>query len=111
MVETLCTTAQYLLALGANPTAAQILAGNMTIYINYAESFMSADVSYDLVANYASLDAYKKQMIAMACSFKAAIFAIEQDQNTTQLATTQNKLFLLSTEYEDAMKIIRSFTA
>ena len=38
MVETLCTAAQALLAIGENATAAQILAGNTTIWINFAES-------------------------------------------------------------------------
>ena len=108
---TLATTAQVLLAIGANASAAQILEANTNYWILMAESLMSSDVGYDLVANYASLTSYWKQMIAMAASCKAAILAIEQNPNSWDLATAQTKLNVLNTEYENAMKIIRTLTA
>ena len=40
MVETLCTTAQALLAIGQDGSTAQVLEANTTIWINFAESDM-----------------------------------------------------------------------
>ncbi len=105
---TLATTAQVLLAIGENASATQVLEANTNIWIKQAESLMSSDVGYDLVANYATLTDYWKQMLAMAAASKAAIFAINQNPNTWQLATAQSKLNVLNTEYNEAMKIIRT---
>ena len=45
-----------------------------------------------LVANYSSITAALKQWLAMVMSNRAAFHAINQDQNSWQLATTQSKL-------------------
>lgn len=108
---TLATTAQVLLAIGENASANQILEANTNIWILMAESEMSSDVGYDLVTNYATLTDYWKQLIAKAASCKAAILAINQNPNSWQLATAQDKKNVLNTEYESAMKIIRTLTA
>jgi hypothetical protein len=108
---TLATTAQVLLAIGQSASAEQILEANTNIWILQAESLMSSDLNYDLVTNFATLTAYWKQMISLAASSKAAMLAINQNQNTWQLATTQSKLNVLNSNYEDAMKILRNLTA
>jgi len=80
---TLATTAQVLLAIGQNASAAQVLEANTNYWIRYAEDFMSADLDYDLVANYAGLT--YKQLYAMAASCKAAIFGLSQNVNTCNI--------------------------
>ena len=97
MTETLCTTAQALLAIGKNASAAQIAAANTTIWINMAESdmekaFGKLGSSPELVANYASITASYKQWLAMICSHRAAFYAINQDQQAWALSVTQSKL-------------------
>lgn len=94
MVETLCTEAQALLAIGQNASATQVLAGNTTIWINFAESDMEKVFgdNVGLVANYATITAAHKQWLAMVCSYRAAFHAINQNQNTWSLAVTQSKL-------------------
>jgi len=91
---TLCTTAQTLLAIGANANAAQVLEANTNIWTAFAESDMEKAFgdNIGLVANYASITAANKQWLAMVCSHRAAFYAINQDQNAWGLATTQSKL-------------------
>ena len=108
---TLATTAQVLLAIGQNANAAQILEANTNYWILMAESLMSSEVQYDLVANYGSFTAYQKQLLALAASSKAAIIGINQNQNTWQLATTQSKLNVLDALYKESMKVIARLTA
>lgn len=94
---TLATTAQVLLAIGQNASAAQILEANTNIWILMAESDMEKAFgllgsSPGLVANYASITAAWKQWLAMVSSHRAAFYGINQDQNSWGLATTQSKL-------------------
>jgi len=90
---TLATTAQVLLAIGADASAAQVLGTNTDIWILMAESDMEkAFGGIGLVANYASITASMKQWLAMVASHRAAFYAINQGQNTWDLATTQSKL-------------------
>jgi hypothetical protein len=106
---TLATTAQVLLAIGQDASTAQILEANTNIWIKQAEALMSADVDYDLVTNYASLN--YPQIYALAAASKAAMLGINQDPTVWQLAVTQSKFNVLNNEYENAMKIIRRLTA
>jgi hypothetical protein len=91
---TLATTAQVLLAIGQNGSAEQILEANTNIWILMAESDMEKAFGdkIGLVANYASINAAFKQWLAMVASNRAAFHAIQQNQNTWALATTQSKL-------------------
>ena len=91
---TLATTAQVLLAIGQNASAAQVLEANTNIWILMAESDMEAAFGENigLVANYSSITAANKQWLAMVASHRAAFYAINQDQNSWPLATTQSKL-------------------
>jgi len=106
---TLATTAQVLLAIGQNASAAQILEENTNIWILQAESLMSTDVDYDLVANIGEFSAYQKQTLALAASSKAAMIGINQNQNSWALSVTQSKLNVLDTLYKESMEIIRKF--
>lgn len=106
---TLATTAQVLLAIGQDAAASQILEANTNYWILMAESLMSTDVDYDLVANIASFSAYQKQTLALASSSKAAMIGINQYQNNWQLATTQSKLNVLDSLYKESMEVIRKF--
>lgn len=90
---TLATTAQVLLAIGENATANQILEANTNIWIKFAESDMEKEFdAIGLVANYATITASYKQWLAKVASHRAAFYAINQNQNSWQLATSQSKL-------------------
>lgn len=91
---TLATTAQVLLAIGEDASANQILEANTNIWIKYAESDMEKEFGnkIGLVANYATINSAHKQWLAKVASHRAAFYAINQNQNSWQLATTQSKL-------------------
>lgn len=94
---TLATTAQVLLAIGEDASATQILEANTNIWIKMAESDMEKafgllGASPDLVASYGEITASYKQWLAMVASHRAAFYAINQNQNVWQLATSQSKL-------------------
>ena len=91
---TLATTAQVILAIGENGSATQILEANTNIWILMAESDMEKAFgdNIGLVANIGTITAANQQWLAMVASHRAAFYAINQNQNTWQLATSQSKL-------------------
>ena len=91
---TLATDAQILLAIGQNASAAQISGTNTDIWVLIAESDMEKEFgdNVGLVANYASITAANKQWLAGVCMHRTAWYAINQNQNTWALSTTQSKL-------------------
>ena len=91
---TLATTAQVLLAIGDAGSANQILEANTNIWILYAESDIEKALgdNVGIVANYGSVTAANKQWLAMVASHRAAFYAINENQNSWGLATTQSKL-------------------
>ncbi|KKM26267.1 hypothetical protein LCGC14_1586480 [marine sediment metagenome] len=91
---TLATEAQILLAIGENASTLQVSATNTDIWILYAESDMEKAFgdNVGLVANYGDITAANKQWLAMVASHRAAFYAINEEQNSWQLATTQSKL-------------------
>ena len=105
---TLATTAQVLLAIGQNGSATQILEANTNIWILMAESDMEkASDGKGLVANYASITASYKQWLAMVASSRAAFLAINQNQNTWQLAAAQSKLNVINDIWQEFKKDIK----
>ena len=94
MAGTLATTAQVLLAIGADASAVQVSATNTDIWILMAESDMEKAFGDNLgiVANYSSITSANKQWLAMVASHRAAFYSINQNQNSWQLATAQSKL-------------------
>jgi len=105
---TLATDAQILLAIGQNASAAQILGTNTDIWILQAESDMEsvAGSGVGLVANYASITASYKQWLALVASSRAAFYAINQNPNSWQLATTQSKLNVIDSIWQEFKKRI-----
>ena len=100
---TLATDAQILLAIGADASAAQISATNTDIWILMAEADMEMEAKgVGLVANYGSFPAEKQQWLAMVASNRAAFYAINQGQNSWSLATTQSKLNVIDTIWQEA---------
>ena len=102
---TLATTAQVLLAIGANPSTAQALEANTNIWILMAESDMEKafgllGASPGLVANIGTITASYKQWLAGVAADRAAWRGINQNQNTWQLATTQSKLNVLNATWK-----------
>ena len=91
---TLATTAQVLLAIGADGSANQILEANTNIWILMAESDIEKALGQKvgIVANYANVTATLKQWIAMVASHRAAFYGINENQNSWPLSTTQSKL-------------------
>ena len=105
---TLATTAQVLLAIGADGSAAQVLIDNTNIWILMAESDMEkASEGKGLVAKYASITATYKQWLAAVASQRAAWYAINQDQDNWDLATTQSKLNVIDSIWQDFLKDIK----
>ena len=100
---TLATTSQTLLAIGANASTAQALEVNTNIWIKQAEALIFLETDTDFVANYSLVDTNLKQVLALAASSKAAMLAINQDQNNWALATTQSKLNVLDIQYSEAI--------
>jgi len=94
MALTLSTEAQILLAIGQNASATQISGANVEIWGLIAESDMETQMgdNVGLVANYAGITAANKQWLAGVASHRAAFYAINQNQNSWDLATTQSKL-------------------
>ena len=91
---TLATTAQVLLAIGEDASAAQILEANTNIWIKMAESDMEKAFGQNIgiVANYGTITAALKQWLALVASHRAAFYGINENQNSWGLATTQSKL-------------------
>jgi len=106
---TLATDAQILLAIGENASATQILATNTDIWILMAESDMEVEAGGKIgfVANYASITASYKQWLAGVAANRAAWYAINQNQNTWQLATSQSKLNVIDSIWQDFRKKIK----
>ena len=107
---TLATTKQVLLAIGQNASAAQILADNTTIWINFAESDIETALgdNVGVVANYASITAAHKQWLAGVASDRAAWRGINQNQNAWQLATSQSKLNVLNATWKGFLSDLKA---
>ena len=102
---TLATSAQVLLAIGENATAAQVLEANTNIWIKMAESDMEKEFDgIGLVTNYATITASYKQWLAKIAVAGASIEGINQDPNSWGLATTQTKLNVHTTTWEKGLK-------
>lgn len=91
---TLATTAQVLLAIGEDASAAQILETNTNIWILMAEADMEKAFgeNKEIVINYATITASLKQWLAKVASHRAAFYGINHNQDNWDLATTQSKL-------------------
>ena len=107
---TLATDAQILLAIGANASAVQISATNTDIWILMAESDMEveAENKLGLVANYATITAANKQWLALVASHRAAFYSINSNQNTWQLSTSQSKLNVCDSIWQDFKEKIKN---
>lgn len=104
---TLATTAQVLLAIGQNASAAQILEANTNIWILMAEADMSAEADFDFVTNIGDVGAKFAQYLAMVASHRAAFYGINQNQNSWTLATAQSKLNVCDSIWQDFKSIIK----
>ena len=94
MAATLSTDAQVLLAIGENASAAQVLSTNTDLWGLMAESDMEKTFggNVGIVANYGDITAANKQWLAMVHSHRTAFYAINHNQNSWGLSTTQSKL-------------------
>lgn len=100
---TLATTAQVLLAIGENAGSAQVLEANTNIWILMAESDMEWEAKkINLVAGFSDMDTEDKQWLALVASHRAAFYAINQNQNSWALATTQSKLNVCDSIWTEA---------
>jgi len=107
--NTLCTSAQILLAIGKDASAEQILEANTNIWGAMAESDMESVFgdNIGLVANYGSITAANKQWLAGIAADRAAWRGINQNQNTWALATTQSKLNVLNATWKGFLADLR----
>ncbi len=105
---TLATDAQILLAIGANASAVQVSATNTDIWILQAEADIYTESGIDFVTKHASVKANLKQTLAAMAANRAAFYAINQNPNSWQLATTQHKLNVINNIWEDGKKQLLS---
>tara|TARA_Y100001949_G_C15983468_1_gene329438 strand:- start:2335 stop:2706 length:372 start_codon:yes stop_codon:yes gene_type:complete len=107
--NTLCTSAQILLAIGKDASAEQILEANTNIWGAMAESDMESVFgdNIGLVANYGSITAANKQWLAGIAADRAAWRGINQNQNTWALSTTQSKLNVLNATWKGFLSDLR----
>lgn len=107
---TLANTAQVLLAIGENASAKQILEANTNIWILFAESDMEKSFvgKPGLVANYGSITAAHKQWLAAVASHRAAFYAINEQQSSWGLATTQSKLNVCDAVWQEFLRDVRA---
>ena len=105
---TLATSAQVLLAIGANGSAAQILEANTNYWILMAEADMYAASGIDWVTKIGSVKPLLKQTLAAIASHRAAFYGISQNPNSWQLATTQHKLNVINKIWSDGIKQLLS---
>ena len=98
---TLATTAEVLLAIGANGSATQVLEANTNIWVKWAEGDMSAETDNDLVANYGNIGTNWKRYFAQIASNRAAWYAVNQDQQNWSLSVTQSKLNVFNKSWGD----------
>lgn len=101
---TLATDAQILLAIGQNASATQILGTNTDIWILMAEADIYVESGFDFVTNYASLKANTKQFLAALAANRAAFYAIQQNQNSWGLKTSQSKLNVINDIWTNGIK-------
>lgn len=104
---TLATSAEVLLAIGQNGSTAQVLEANTNIWVKWAEGDMSALADVDLVANYTSIGTNWKRYFAQVAANRAAFYAINQNQNTWQLATSQSKLNVFNDSWQTFTKLMK----
>ena len=104
---TLATSAQVLLAIGQDATAAQVLEANTNIWIKMAEADMSIEANRDIVAGIASVPANYKQFLAAMASARAAYYAIQQDQKAWSISVTQSKQDVIDVIWKAGLKILR----
>ena len=105
---TLATTAQVLLAIGADASAAQILEANTNYWILMAEADIYLESEIDFVTNYTDVTALTKQFLAKLASHRAAFYAIQEGQNSWQLATTQSKLNVINDIWQEGKKLLQN---
>ena len=107
---TVATTAQVLLAIGADASTAQKLEANTNIWILMAESDMEKAFGdkVGLVANYGSVTAAWKQWLAMVASHRAAFYGINQGQTSWQLAVAQSKLNVCNSIWRGFLSDLKS---
>jgi len=104
---TLVSAGRVLLAIGQNGSTEQVLEANTNYWIKYAEAEMSAEAEADLVAEYSGIEANYKPLLASMAAARAAMHGINQNQNTWDLATTQSKLNVLNSIWEDGLNLLR----
>ena len=109
MAATLSTDAQILLAIGKDASSDQLSSTNTDIWRLFAESDMVVEAGQDIgfVANYSNITSANKQWLAMVHSHRVAWYAINQNQNSWSLATTQSKLNVIDTIWQEFRKKIR----
>ena len=107
---TLASDAQILLAIGADASSVQISATNTDIWILMAESDMEKAFgdNIGLVTNHGSITAANKQWLALVASHRAAFYAINENQNSWGLATTQSKLNVCDSIWQGFLSDLKS---
>ena len=106
---TLCTEAEADLAIGQNASTEQTLDTNVSIWVLMAEADMEKEFGNNigLVANFGSITSALKPWLAKVCSFRAAFYAINQDQNSWQLATSQSKLNVSNDVWQEFLRNLK----
>ena len=109
---TLATTAQVILAIGEGASDDQILETNTNIWILMAESDMESVAGSqdgngpEIVSNYGNINDSWKQWLAVVASHRAAFYGINQNPDTWSLETSQSKLNVIDSIWQEFKKRI-----
>ena len=104
---TLATTAEVHLAIGQNASAEQILEANTNTWIKWAEGDISNILGKDIITNYSNITSLGQRFLSGMASARAAFYAIQQNQNTWGLSTTQSKLNVIDDVWQEARAILK----
>lgn len=105
MVEagTLCTNGNVGYMAGANCSATATAEAFTNVVILLAEGIIKEETSYDWVANYASVNANRKEALRAAAASLAAMFVISYDMSGTSQREMETRLDVLINTYNKAI--------
>ena len=111
MTTTLCVSGACILKAGKNVSSdltGTTSDAKWTTLINEAEAYLNTITRYDLVGNYASLDAENKKILEMVCSDIAAMYGIIYDMSGyTSRFEAQTMLDVLRDKITDNVKLLQ----
>lgn len=101
------TTAEVQEKAGANASSTYNVESYINSFISQAESRINVESEYNWSDEYSGLNSDVKKILTEAASNLAAIYIIQADPESWDLATANFKLNILYTGYQDCIKLLR----